>query len=127
MELSVEHKAILSGTKGKTLAKVLQTLVSFGEVFGAERMVPVTHHSGQLVTRFGLGLLKPLFSTMDKLIDDGIKVRGNFTMDPRPLDVENVPYSLLERLVNELVMYAPQKHYEEQLAAMGLKDKNAFS
>lgn len=127
MELSAEHKAILNGTKGKTLAKVLETLVSFGEVFGAERLVPVTHSSGHLVTSFGLGLLKPLFSTMDKLIEDGIKVKGNFTIDPRPLDVENVPYNLLERFVNEVIMYAPQKHYEEQLKAVGLKDENAFS
>lgn len=64
---------------------------------------------------------------MDRLIADGIKTQGTFTVDPRPLDRENVKYSLLDRLVNEKVMYSQQKHYEEQLKAVGLKDANAFT
>lgn len=105
----------------------METLVMFGDIFGAKRMVEVTHKEGHLVTSFGIGLLKPLYKTMDRLIADGIKTQGTFTVDPRPLDRENVKYSLLDRLVNEKVMYSQQKHYEEQLKAVGLKDANAFT
>ena len=42
MILTPEQQAILSGSKGETLAKVMKTLVMYGETFGAEKMVPVT-------------------------------------------------------------------------------------
>lgn len=127
MELTPELQGILDGKEGKTKAKVMETLVMFGEVFGAKRMVPVTHLDGHLVTSFGIGLLKPLFSTMDQLIADGIKVKGKLTVDPRPIDKVNVKYSLLERIVNEKVMYSQQARYEEQLRKVGIKDENAYT
>lgn len=127
MQLTPEQVDILNGKQGKTKAMVMETLVMFGDIFGAKRLVEVTHKEGHLVTSFGIGLLKPLYKTMDRLIADGIKTQGTFTVDPRPLDRANVKYSLLDRLVNEKVMYSQQKRYEEQLKAVGLKDANAFT
>ena len=40
--LNEEQKAILDGSKGETMAKVMRTMIQYGEIFGAERMVPVT-------------------------------------------------------------------------------------
>ena len=59
MKLTAEEKAILAGKEGQTKAKIMQTLVEFGDVFGAEKFVPVTT-DGHLVTSFGIGLLKPV-------------------------------------------------------------------
>ena len=42
MILNEEQQAILDGSKGATMAKVMKTLVMFGEAFGAEKMGPVT-------------------------------------------------------------------------------------
>ena len=42
MQLTKEQQAILNGEQGETLAKVMKTLIRYGEVFGAEKMVPVT-------------------------------------------------------------------------------------
>ena len=42
MELTKEQQALLDGAKGPTMAKVMKTLVQYGEVFGAEKMAPVT-------------------------------------------------------------------------------------
>ena len=39
---------------------------------------------GHLVTSFGIGLLKPLFRTMDVLIAAGLEAEGGLTVDPRP-------------------------------------------
>ena len=86
MKLTDEQKSILDGSRGETMAKVMKTVVMFGDIFGAEKLVPVTHKDGHLVTSFGIALMKPLFSTMDKLIDAGITTQGKFTVDPRPLD-----------------------------------------
>lgn len=42
MKLTKEEQAILSGSEGKTKAKIMQTLVEFGELFGATEFVPVS-------------------------------------------------------------------------------------
>ena len=54
MELTKEQQALLDGAKGPTMAKVMRTLVQYGEIFGAEKMVPVTGQYGHLVLSFGL-------------------------------------------------------------------------
>ena len=127
MHLTDEEMAILHGEKGDTLAKVMETVVRFGDIFDAPKLVPVTHHEGHLVTSFGIGLLKPLFKTMDELIQDNLKTKGPFTLDPRPIDYKNVKCNLLEKLVFSKIMYSKQDMYEEQLMKVGLKNKNAFS
>ena len=64
---------------------------------------------------------------MDEIIDAGLKTPYPFTVDPRPIDYENVKVGLLNKLIFSKIMYSQQKHYEEQLSKIGLKNKNAFS
>lgn len=127
MKLTKEQQAILTGEQGPVMAQVMETIVMFGDMFGAKRLVKVTHNHGHLVTSFGLGLLKPLYSTMDKLVDAKVTVKGDFTIDPRPMDFHNVPYSILDKLINSKILYTGQKRYEQQLKAVGIKDDNAFT
>ncbi len=126
MKLTAEEKAILNGKEGETKAKIMRTLVEFGDVFGAEELVPVTTN-GHLVTSFGIGLLKPVYRIMDEIIDAGLKTPYPFTVDPRPIDYKNVKCGLLNKLIFSKIMYSQQKHYEEQLSKIGLKNKNAFT
>ena len=126
MKLTKEEQAILSGSEGKTKAKIMQTLVEFGELFGATEFVPVST-SGHLVTSFGIGLLKPVYRIMDEIIEAGLKTPYPFTVDPRPIDYKNVKCSILDKLIFSKIMYSKQKHYEEQLSKIGLKNKNAFT
>ena len=126
MKLTKEEKEILAGKQGETKAKIMKTLVEFGDVFGAEKLVPVTH-DGHLVTSFGIGLLKPVYRIMDEIIDAGLKTEYPFTVDPRPLDYKNVKCGPLNKLIFSKIMYSQQKHYEEQLEKIGLKNKAAFT
>jgi len=126
MQLTDDQRAILEGRDGEVMAKVMETVVMYGDIFGAKRLIPVTYKDGHLVTSFGIALMKPLFSTMDQLIDAGIKTKGTFTVDPRPLEYENVKCTLLEK-IGFHVMYKKQKDYEVQLEKVGLRDKNAFT
>ncbi len=126
MKLTKEEKEILEGKQGQTKAKIMQTLVEFGELFGADKMVPVTT-SAHLVTSFGIGLLKPVYRIMDEIIDAGLKTPYPFTVDPRPIDYKNVKCGLLNKLIFSKIMYSKQKHYEEQLSKIGLKNANAFT
>ncbi len=126
MKLTKEEQEILAGKQGETKAKILKTLVEFGDVFGAEELVPVTSN-GHLVTSFGIGLLKPVYRIMDEIIAAGLKTPYPFTVDPRPLDYKNVKCGLLNKLIFSKIMYSQQKHYEEQLEKIGLKNKAAFT
>lgn len=127
MELNDEQIAILKGEKGDVMRRVLETVVLFGDIFGAKRLIPVTHKDTHLVTSFGLGVLKPLYSCMEKLTAEGIKAQGYLTLDPRPLDYENVKCNPLEKFVFNKKMYSMQDEYEAYLRKLGLKDNNAFS
>ena len=46
MNLTKEQQSLLDGSKGETMAKVVKTLVMYGEAFDAERMVPVAEGFG---------------------------------------------------------------------------------
>ncbi len=125
MVLTPEQQSVLDGAKGETMAKVMQTLVRYGETFGAERMVPVTSEYGHLVTSFGLSVMKPVYKLMEQLIEAGAVSEQKFSVDPRPLD-KNVPSNLLQDLVFKF-MYGKQADYEAQLDKLGLLNRDAFT
>ena len=47
----------------------MQTLVMYGDAFGADKMVPITSKHNHLVTSFGLKMMGPVFDLMQQLID----------------------------------------------------------
>ena len=126
MYLTEEQQALLNGSKGETMAKVMQTVIRYGELFGAERLVPVTSKYNHLVTSFGLKMMTPVFDLMQQLIDAGVVSEQQFSADPRPLD-PNVPKNFLQNLIFNKFMYSKQEFYEDQLIKLGLMDKNAFT
>ena len=125
MELTKEQQAILAGEKGETMAKVMRTLVNYGEIFGAQKMVPVTGAYGHLVLSFGLTFLGPVFDLFQKLIDEGCLSGQKFTCDPRPYD-KNVPQSPLQKGVAKVV-FGKQARYEKQLEQLGLLDEDSYT
>jgi predicted aconitase len=126
MELTKEQQAILNGEQGEVLAKVMETLIKYGEVFGAEKMVPVTGKHNHLVTSFGLKALGPVYDLMDKLIASGNVSKQTFSVDPRPID-KNVPANFLQNFIFNNFMYSRQDFYEKQLNKLGLMEKDAFT
>lgn len=126
MKLTDEQQAILNGEKGETLAKVMETMVRYGDIFGADKMVPVTSRYNHLVTSVGLKALAPVYDLMDKLIDAGAVSKQQFSMDPRPMD-SNVPSDLLQNIVFKYFMFTRQEFYEGQLKKLGLMNENAFT
>ena len=126
MFLTDEQQAILNGSKGETMAKVMKTLVMYGDAFGADKMGPVTSTYNHLVTSFGLKMMKPVFELMQQLIDAGAISSQQFSVDPRPVD-KNVPANLLQNIVFNKIMYATQEMYEGQLKELGLMNEDAFT
>ena len=126
MNLTKEQQAILDGEKGDVLARIMKTLIRYGELFGADAMVPVTSKYNHLVTSFGLKALKPVYELMDKLIESGNLSTQQFSADPRPLD-PNVPSNFLQDFIFKNFMYSRQEEYEKQLNQLGLMEKDAFT
>ncbi|MBE6608998.1 MAG: DUF521 domain-containing protein [Ruminococcaceae bacterium] len=126
MILTKEQQAILDGAKGETLAKVMKTLVMYGDAFEAEKLVPITSNYNHLVTSFGLKVMSPVYDLMQQLLDAGVSSGQKFSVDPRPID-KNVPANFLQNLVFNKFMYTKQDFYEQQLEKLGLLNKNAFT
>ncbi|MBQ9937636.1 MAG: DUF521 domain-containing protein [Oscillospiraceae bacterium] len=126
MKLTKEQEAILNGEKGETLAKVMKTLVMYGDAFEAEKLVPITSKYNHLVTSFGLKVMSPVYDLMQQILDAGVSSEQKFSVDPRPLD-KNVPANFLQNFVFNKLMYTKQDFYEKQLVELGLMDKDAFT
>ena len=126
MKLTQEQQAILDGARGETMAKVMETLVAYGDTFRAERMVPITGQYGHTVISFGLGIMKPVYDLYNELIEAGLTGGQRFTADPRPMD-DKVPASPLEKLVFKKFMYSQQDRLEEQMRKLGLTSDDDYT
>ncbi len=126
MILTPEQQAILNGEKGETMAKVMKTLVMYGDAFEAEKLVPITSKYNHLVTSFGLKVMSPVYDLMQQILNADVTSSQKFSVDPRPID-KNVPANVLQNLVFNKFMYTKQDFYEKQLQSLGLIDENAFT
>ncbi len=125
MRLTERQQSILDGKEGEVKAKVMKTLVMYGETFGAEEMKDITGKYGHLVTSFGLSVMKPVYSLMDTLIEGGAISKEKFTVDPMPLE-SCVPRNFLQDVFFK-VMYSKQKEYDEQLKKLGLLSPSSYT
>ncbi len=126
MLLTAEQQAILDGAKGETMAKVMKTLVMYGDAFEAEKLVPITSSYNHLVTSFGLKVMSPVYDLMQQILDADVTSGQKFSVDPRPID-KNVPANFLQNFVFNNLMYTKQDFYEKQLHKLGLMNDDAFT
>ena len=125
MELTKRQQDILDGKEGDVKAKVMKTLVMYGETFGAPKMVDITGKYGHLVTSFGLSVMKPVYELIDTLLDGGAVSSQKFSVDPRPLE-KCVPRNLLQNIFFK-VMYSKQDDYDKQLKKLGIMSDDAYT
>ena len=126
MILTKEQQQILDGEKGETMAKVMKTLVMYGDAFEAEKLVPITSKYNHLVTSFGLKVMSPVYDLMQQILDAGVSSSQKFSVDPRPID-KNVPANFLQNFVFNKLMYTKQDFYEKQLEGLGIMNNDAFT
>ena len=126
MKLNQEQQALLEGSQGEVMAKIVKTLVMYGDAFGAERMVPVTSKYGHTVISFGIGVMDPVYDLYDQIISAGIASDQKFTADPRPLD-KNVPSTPLDDLFFKKIMYNKQDRSEAQIQKLGITSDDDYT
>jgi len=89
MTLTAEEQDILDGKKGKVLAKVMKTVVEYGQVFGADKLVDLGGNP-HTVLMFGNAAVAPIMDIFNECADAGLKAYAPYTIDPRPNDLYNL-------------------------------------
>ena len=89
MKLTREEQAILNGSKGEVMAKVLKTIVMHGELFGAERLEDCggAPHSS-LYT--GSPWVTPVLEMFEEIAAAGLRAHAPYTVNPMPIDLYRV-------------------------------------
>ena len=89
MKLTKEEQDIMDGKKGDVLAKVMKTVVQYGEVFGADKLVDLGGNP-HTVLMFGNDSVAPIIDIFNQCADAGLKAYAPYTIDPRPNDLYNL-------------------------------------
>lgn len=105
MELSQEQQAFRNGGAGPELHLATETLIRYGEAFGAERLVPIV--SAHLAGRFAISAYSGYYELLGRLVAAGVRVKVPTTINPHP----GHDYSLL----NRWLVFRRQEHHERQL------------
>jgi hypothetical protein len=126
MKLTQEEQDILAGKFGRTLQKVMRTLVLYGEALDAERLVDI-EGLGHLVTPYAIPGIGLDLEMADELVQAGCKTKYPFTICPRaPLDFENLSLTPeQERAFTDL--FRDQPRCDELISKLGLLDKEAYT
>ena len=124
LRLTIEEQDILNGTKGKTLQKVMTTIVAYGEAIGAEKLVNL-EGNGHFVIAYAIPGIAPSMEMLDELVASGLKTKYPFTLDPMPpLDYQNWFFN--QNQINLLEkMYVEQEKYNKRMLQLGLLSKEA--
>lgn len=118
MALTDEEIAILNGKQGPTMAKVLKSVIAYGDAFEAPYLLDVSN-DGHWVTGMGQKGLDALYDLADVLIEGGVKAKRPFTIDPYPMDYENIEYTEEEKKENAS-LYCHQERWDKQVVKLGL-------
>lgn len=125
MTLTQEEQDIMDGKKGDTLAKIMKTVVAYGEAFGADKLVDLggNPHTVLLV---GAATVKPIIDILNQCADAGLKSYAEYTIDPRPYDFYNLETTPEHQLKLQEV-YSMQTELEKAHIRLGAKNYNYWS
>lgn len=125
MLLNEELKAIQRGEQGEAMRKVLNTLVMYGEAFGAERMVKISGPMGHSVIGTGTMTWTPVFDLLQELMEGGALPQQSFTTDPRGIE-PHVPQTFPQKMMFK-VIFSNQNRMEKEWERIGIKNKDAYT
>jgi predicted aconitase len=126
ISLTDDELDILAGKQGSTLQKVMETVVSYGEALGADRLVEIEGPGHFVIPWASPGIAPPL-QMLDELAEADLATTHPFTLDPcAPLDFE--PLDLTPAQQEKLKeMYRDQIPYDRRLRQLGLRDADAYT
>ncbi|WP_439185047.1 aconitase X [Carboxylicivirga taeanensis] len=125
MTLTKEEQEILDGKKGEVLAKVMKTVVAYGEAFGASKLVALGGNP-HTVLLGGTSAVTPVIDILNQCADAGLKTYADYTINPRPYDFYNVEVEPDHQLKLQ-TMFSTQTELEKMHVRLGAKNYNYWS
>ena len=87
MQLTNEEQAMLDGEQGRATQKAMQILAALGNIYGAERLIPVTSVQVAGVSYDNLG--EAGLNFLSEMANGGGRARVLTTLNPAGMDIEN--------------------------------------
>lgn len=126
MELTHQERRILDGEEGLVLQKVMETLVSYGQVLGAERLVEI-QGDGHFSFAFPTPGVGPRLDMLEELVNAGLRTKFPFTLDPKgPLEYKGMAFSAEQEDEFE-VKYQDQPRFDQLMAQLGLRSDDSYT
>jgi len=125
IELTAAEQEICDGKKGDVLQKAMKTVVSYGELFGADKLVDLggaPHHA----VSWGSNGVEPLLKIYKQLADAGLKTYAPFTADPKPMDPVHLPVTKEEQAAVDKI-YNRMDELEDLNMKLGMRSKKDWS
>ncbi len=125
MTLTPEEQDILDGSKGEVMAKVLQTIVRHGELFGAQRLADCggRPHSSLYTGGPWVG---PVLEMFEEIADAGLKAFAPYTVNPMVIDLYTVGRDPVKRS-KELDAFPLQGRLIQVHTSLGCEPLNQWS
>jgi len=121
LKLTDEEQAILGGEHGEMLQKVMQTVVTFGELFGAEKLVDLDA-APHLAMSWSTEAVRPFIDIYQKASEAGLKTYAPFTCNPKPMDHANLDPGEAKRIVVQ-ELHTQNDRLDEIYKKLGMIDK----
>ena len=115
IKLRADEQEVFEGRRGDILEKALRSVIDYGEIFGATRLVELQgapHHAAS----WGSDGNEPLLRVYRDLAEAGLKTYAPFTTDPKPTDPKNLPVD-----AEEQAMFDTIYNHMDELEALNLK------
>jgi len=102
LKLTPDEQEIMDGKKGDLLQKAMKTVVAYGELFGATKLVDL-QAAPHLAMSWGSDAVEPFLKIYEQLADAGLKTYAPFSADPKPFDHVNLDPGPKKRAVVEKI------------------------
>jgi predicted aconitase len=100
-ELTPEEQAIMDGEQGEVLQRVMNTVVTYGKLMGATRLIDL-QAAPHLALSWSTDGFYPFIKIFKELADAGLKTYAPFTSNPKAMDHDNLdPGEAKRAIMNE--------------------------
>lgn len=89
LKLTDEEQGIIDGKQGELLQKIMQTVVNYGELFGATKLVDLDA-APHLAMSWGNDTVLPFIKIFEECAEAGLTTYAPFTCNPKPMDHKNL-------------------------------------
>ena len=116
--LTDEEQEIMDGKKGDLLQRAIKTVVGYGRLFGATKMVDLDC-APHMAMSWGSDGVEPFLKIYKQLADAGLRTYAPFTADPKPMDPVDLPVTPEEQAAVDRI-YCRMDELEEINLRLGM-------